>query len=197
MDFVKNRKHPVVRRGATPSLTAATLTASLALALPAMATDAASPVTDAQVATARRLQGVTVEGTVVPYKVDQASSPKFTQPLLDTPQTIVIISKELIHEQGATTLTEALRNTPGVGIFFAGENGSTSTGDAIFMRGFDTSGSIFVDGVRDLGTISRDVFDIEQIEVTKGPDSTEYGRTAPSGAVNLVTKQPLSGNRVS
>ena len=197
MDFVKNRKHPVVRRGATPSLTAATLTASLALALPAMATDAASPVTDAQVATARRLQGVTVEGTVVPYKVDQASSPKFTQPLLDTPQTIVIISKELIHEQGATTLTEALRNTPGVGTFFAGENGSTSIGDAIFMRGFDTSGSIFVDGVRDLGTISRDVFDIEQIEVTKGPDSTEYGRTAPSGAVNLVTKQPQSGNRVS
>jgi catecholate siderophore receptor len=197
MDFVKSRKHPLVRRGAAPSLTAATLATGLALALPAMATDASPPATDAQVATAKRLQGVTVEGTVVPYKVDQLSSPKFTQPLVDTPQTIVVISNELIREQGATTLTEALRNTPGVGTFFAGENGSTSTGDAIFMRGFDTSGSIFVDGVRDLGTISRDVFDIEQVEVTKGPDSTEYGRTAPSGAINLATKQPQRGNAMS
>ncbi|MEW9623663.1 catecholate siderophore receptor Fiu [Rhodanobacter geophilus] len=199
MDFVKSRKHPVMRRSPVPALTAATLATGLALALPAMAatTDAATPATDAQVATAKRLPGVTVEGTAVPYKVDQVSSPKFTQPLVDTPQTIVVISNELIHEQGATTLTEALRNTPGVGTFFAGENGSTSTGDAIFMRGFDTSGSIFVDGVRDLGTISRDVFDIEQVEVTKGPDSTEYGRTAPSGAVNMVSKQPLLGEALS
>jgi len=199
MDFVKSRKHPVARRASAPALTAATLATSLALALPAMAatTDAAAPATDAQVATARHLPGVTVEGTIVPYKVDQVSSPKFTQPLVDTPQTIMVISNELLHEQGATTLTEALRNTPGVGTFFAGENGSTSTGDAIFMRGFDTSGSIFVDGVRDLGTISRDVFNIEQVEVTKGPDSTEYGRTAPSGAINMVSKQPQLGNAVS
>src|SRR6185312_13848982 len=115
MDFVKSRKHPVARRASAPVLTAATLATSLALALPAMAatTDAATPATDAQVATARRLPGVTVEGTVVPYKVDQVSSPKFTQPLVDTPQTIMVISNELLHEQGATTLTEALRNTAG------------------------------------------------------------------------------------
>jgi len=199
MDFVKSRKHPVARRASAPALTAATLATGLMLGLPATAaaTDATTPATDAQIAAARRLPAVTVEGTAVPYKVDQLSSPKFTQPLVDTPQTIVVISKELIHEQGATTLTEALRNTPGVGTFYVGENGSTSTGDAIYMRGFDTSGSIFVDGVRDLGSISRDVFDVEQIEVTKGPDSTEYGRTAPSGAVNMVSKQPQSGSRVS
>lgn len=200
MDFVKSRKHPVTRRGSVPALTAATLATSLALALPAMAAaaDAAAPAADApQITQAKRLAGVTVEGTAVPYKVDQVSSPKFTQPLVDTPQTIVVISNELLHEQGATTLTEALRNTPGVGTFFAGENGSTNTGDAIYMRGFDTSGSIFVDGVRDLGTISRDVFNIEQVEVTKGPDSTEYGRTAPSGAVNMVSKQAQLDNAVS
>src|SRR3546814_12519541 len=57
------------------------------------------------------------------------------------------------------------------------------------MRGFDTSGSIFVDGIRDLGSISRDVFNIEQIEVAKGPAGTDNGRTAPSGAINLATKQ--------
>ena len=200
MDFVKSRKHPVTRRSSTPALTAATLATSLALALPAMAAtaDAAATAADApQTAQAKRLPGVTVEGTSVPYKVDQLSSPKFTQPLVDTPQTIVVISNELLREQGATTLTEALRNTPGVGTFFVGENGSTNTGDAIYMRGFDTSGSIFVDGVRDLGTISRDVFNIEQVEVTKGPDSTEYGRTAPSGAVNMVSKQPQLDDAVS
>jgi hypothetical protein len=68
------------------------------------------------------------------------SSPKFTQPLLDTTQTISVITKELLQQQGATTLTEALRNSPGVGTFFVGENGSTTTGDGIYMRGFDTRG---------------------------------------------------------
>ena len=119
------------------------------------------------------------------------SSPKFTQPLLDTTQTINVIGSDLFNEQGATTLTEALRNSPGVGTFYAGENGNTSTGDAIYMRGFDTSGSIFVDGVRDLGSISRDVFNIEQIEVAKGPAGSDNGRSAPTGAINLVTKQAV------
>ena len=123
--------------------------------------------------------------------------PWFTQPLRDTPQTIQVITSDVFTQQGATTLTEALRNSPGVGTFYAGENGNTTTGDAIYMRGFDTSGSIFVDGARDLGTVSRDVFNIEQVEVTKGPDGTEYGRTAPTGAVNLVTKQPVLGNGMS
>jgi catecholate siderophore receptor len=89
-----------------------------------------------------------------------------------------------------SNVTEALRNTPGVGAFFLGENGSTTTGDAIFMRGFDTSGSIFVDGVRDVGSIARDTFNIEQIDVLKGPAGTDNGRGAPTGSVNLVTKQP-------
>ncbi|HET6631177.1 MAG TPA: catecholate siderophore receptor Fiu [Rhodanobacteraceae bacterium] len=119
------------------------------------------------------------------------ASPKFTAPLIDTTQTIQVIGAELIEQQGAATLTQALRNSPGVGTFYVGENGTTSTGDAIRMRGFDTAGSIFVDGVRDLGSISRDVFNIAQIEVTKGPAGTDYGRTAPSGSINMVSKQPL------
>lgn len=194
MGFVKSRKHPVARRSAAPALTAATLATGLALALPAMATDASPPTTDAQTSRAEHLQGVTVEGSATTM---QLSSPKFTQPLVDTPQTIQLIGKDLIQQRGATTLTEALRNTPGVGTFFLGENGSTNTGDAVYMRGFNTTSSIFVDGVRDLNTISRDVFNIEQIEVTKGPDSTEYGRTAPSGAINMVTKQPTLKDAVS
>ena len=197
MAFVKSRKHPITRKW-QPALggtaTAALLT-GLVLAMPAVAADtSADNGTEAQ---AKNLSAVTVEGTSNSYKIDQASSPKFTQPLLDTTQTISIISKDLIQQQGATTLTEALRNSPGVGTFYAGENGTTSTGDAIYMRGFDTSGSIFVDGVRDVGTVSRDIFNIEQVEVTKGPDGTEYGRTSPTGAINMVSKQPTTGNSIA
>ncbi|MGV1682873.1 catecholate siderophore receptor Fiu [Sphingopyxis sp. NJF-3] len=138
------------------------------------------------------LGGVTVVDTAIEddgYKVDKPSSPKFTQPLRDTPQTIQIISKELFTEQGATTLTEVLRNSPGVGTFYAGENGNTTSGDSIRMRGFDTSNSIFVDGIRDLGSVSRDIFNTEAVEVEKGPAGTDNGRTAPTGAINMVTKR--------
>lgn len=199
MDFIKSRKHPVARRSCTPTLTAATLMTGLALALPAAAatsTDTSFPTPD-QIASAKQLPAVHVKGVSNPYKVDNLSSPKFTQPILDTPQTVSVISKELIAQQGATTLTQALQNSPGVGTFYVGENGSTSTGDDIYMRGFDTSSSIFVDGARDLGAISRDVFNIEQVEVVKGPDSAEFGRTAPTGAINMVTKQPSLDNSIS
>jgi catecholate siderophore receptor len=123
------------------------------------------------------------------FKAERASSPKYTEKLVDTAQSVQVIKKELIEQQGALTLTEALRNTPGVGAFFLGENGNTNTGDAIFMRGFDTSASIFVDGVRDVGSVSRDVFNLEQIDVVKGPAGTDNGRGAPTGSVNLVSKK--------
>jgi catecholate siderophore receptor len=128
------------------------------------------------------------------YKADHAQSAKYTEKLVDTPQTVIVIKKELFEQQGATTLTEALRNTPGVGTFFLGENGSTTTGDAVYMRGFDTSGSLFVDGIRDIGSVSRDVFNIEQIDVLKGPAGTDTGRGAPTGSINLDTKQPTLKN---
>ena len=124
-------------------------------------------------------------------KVDRVESPKFTQALIDTPQTISVVSKEVLQQQGATTLSQALRNTPGV-TFLLGENGNTSTGDSIFMRGFDTQGSIFIDGIRDLGTVTRDTFNTEQVEIAKGPAGPDYGRSAASGYVNLASKVPVA-----
>ncbi len=183
MSPIKSRKHTPSPNRALRPIGMATLATSLALALPAQAETA-------DMGASRELPTVKVEGSRVDdYKVDESSSPKFVKPLLDTTQTIQIISSDLFQDQGATTLTEALRNSAGVGTFYAGENGNTTTGDAVYMRGFDTASSIFVDGVRDLGTVSRDVFNIEQVEVTKGPAGTDNGRTAPSGAINLVTKQ--------
>ena len=60
------------------------------------------------------------------------------------------------------------------------------------MRGFDTQGSIFIDGIRDLGTVSRDTFNTEQVEVAKGPAGPDYGRSAASGYVNLASKVPVT-----
>src|SRR5690606_9435621 len=117
------------------------------------------------------------------------ASPKFPQPLVDTTRTLSVIGSDLFNEQGATSLAEALRNSPGVSTFYVGENGNTTTGDAIYMRGFDSSASIFVDGVRDLGAVTRDVFNIEQVEVAKGPAGSDFGRTSPTGAINLATKR--------
>ena len=192
MQGIKRRKHRSCRNGSHP-LALSTLMTGIALSLPALASGTpASPE-----ASPTQLPTITVTGKRVAYKIDAVQSSKFTQPLLDTPQTINVIGKQIIQQQAATTLTEALRNSPGVGTFFVGENGSTSTGDAVYMRGFDASGSIFVDGVRDLGSISRDVFDTEQVEVIKGPDGTVYGRTTPTGAINMVSKQPLLDNHAS
>ncbi|WP_312840036.1 catecholate siderophore receptor Fiu [Delftia tsuruhatensis] len=183
--YIKSRKHDSAGRSPSAGIIAAA--AALAtLGLPAVA-QTQTP----GARTAPSLKEVTVEGSrSTGYEPAQVSSPKFTQPLVDTTQTISVIKEQVLQEQGATTLTEALRNVPGAGTFYAGENGNTSTGDAIYMRGFDTSNSIYVDGVRDVGSISRDVFNTEQVEVTKGPASTDYGRSAPTGAINMVTKQP-------
>jgi len=184
MTSIKSRKHGRPASTSTASLTAATLLTGLALGTPLVASAQAAssgPSADDQTKTLDQVEVHGLNSFVV--------SPKFTQTLQDTPQTIEVISKELLQQQGATTLTEALRNSPGVGTFYAGENGATSSGDTLYMRGFDSSSSIFVDGVRDLGAVSRDLFNIDQVEVVKGPAGTDTGRSAPTGAINMVTKQ--------
>ena len=119
------------------------------------------------------------------YKVDKLSSPKYTQPLVDIPQTVSMIKKELLKEQGAISLVEALRNTPGITLQL-GENGNTSAGDAFQMRGFSTQTSTYVDGIRDLGAVTRDVFNLEQIEAVKGPSDAEPPQTENSREVSAT-----------
>lgn len=181
MTYIRSRKHAV--DGALTA-TAATALVTALVALPAHAQGA-----DPQ---AKRLKDVVVSADAVEegYKADVSASPKATAALVDTPQTVTVIKEQLFKEQAATTLTEALQNSPGVGTFYLGENGNTSTGDAVFMRGVDVSGSIFVNGVRDIGAVSRDVFNVEQVEVLKGAAGTDIGRGAATGAIALSTKQP-------
>ncbi len=190
MSPIQSRKHAAARQ---PRHRSSAALAAAALALPGavVAQSAAAPAAAAsQARTETTLPTVKVQAAPEKdndYKADVVSSPKFTQPILDTPQTITVIKKELLQQQAATSLAEALRNTPGVTMQL-GENGSTQTGDSINLRGFDSSQSIFVDGIRDLGAVSRDVFNIDQVEVVKGPSGSDIGRGASSAYINLVSK---------
>ena len=125
----------------------------------------------------------------------EASSSKFTAPLIDTPKSITVITQALITETGSTSLVDALRTVPGI-TFNAGEGGQPA-GDNLKIRGFDAGSDVFIDGVRDAGSQTRDVFALEQIEVIKGPGSAYSGRGSSGGSVNLVTKKPMEETFVS
>lgn len=118
----------------------------------------------------------------------RVSSPKYTEPLRNIPQTITVIPRELIEEQGATTLRDVLRNVPGL-TMTAGEGG-TPAGDNLTLRGFSARNDVFVDGVRDISPQSRDPFNLDQVEVIKGPSSALSGRGSTGGIINLVSKSP-------
>lgn len=129
------------------------------------------------------------------YNTLSASSPKLTAPLLDTPQSITVIPPAIIEQQGARNLTEVLRNTPGI-TFDAGENGFATSTNNFKIRGFDGSDNVFIDGARDSGSYSRDVFNVDRVEVFKGA-AGDNGRGGAGGYVNMVTKMPSLQNFVT
>ena len=123
-----------------------------------------------------------------PYKVDHLqASGKFPEPILNTPKTITVLSKEVLADENATTLKQAVLNTAGVTLG-TGEGGN-AFGDRFFVRGFDTRNDVFIDGVRDSGVSVRENFFTEQIEILRGPGSSFAGRGTTGGAINIVTKQ--------
>ena len=135
-----------------------------------------------------RLRFDSVRATVDVSDRAPVSSPRYTEPLRNLPQTITVIPRQIIEQQGATSLTEVLRNVPGLTIT-AGEGG-VAAGDNLTLRGNSARNDIFVDGVRDLSPQSRDPFNLESVEVTKGPTSAITGRGSAGGAINLVSKGP-------
>lgn len=128
------------------------------------------------------------ESVEVREETQRVSSTKYTEPLRDIPQTITVIPRTVIEQQGATTLREVLRNVPGLTLT-AGEGGAPA-GDNLTLRGFSARNDVYVDGVRDLGPQSRDPFNLEQVEVVKGPSSAYTGRGSTGGTINLVSKAP-------
>ena len=125
------------------------------------------------------------------YKAERSASAKYAQPLLDTPQTITVVPQEVIQDQKALSLREVLSNVSGI-TFNAGEGGAGS-GDSINIRGFSASANMQIDGLRDSAQNNRtDTFNIEQVEVIKGPNSVFGGAGTTGGAVNQISKQPLA-----
>ena len=107
----------------------------------------------------------------------------------EAPQTISIIPREIIEQQAATTLNDVLRNVTGISMA-AGEGGGGPGGDNLTLRGFGARNDIFVDGIRDSASYTRDTFNVEQVEVVKGPASAQTGRGSTGGYINLFSKQP-------
>jgi len=126
---------------------------------------------------------------VTGHQVSELQSPKSVAPLIDTPQTVTVISDQVLRKQNLLTLRDALATIPGI-TFGAGEGGG-GYGDSINLRGYSASNDITVDGVRDSAQYSRtDPFNLQQIEIYNGANSVYSGSGSVGGTINLVSKDP-------
>lgn len=127
-----------------------------------------------------------------PYKGDRLASPKFSEPIVNTPKSITVLTREILQDKDATSLKDVARTTAGITLG-TGEGGN-AFGDRFFIRGFDARNDVFIDGIRDPAVNVRENFFTEQIEILKGPSSTIDGRGTTGGALNIVTKQATDKN---
>ncbi len=109
---------------------------------------------------------------------------KTNTPIIDIPQSIDVVTQEQIQDRAAEGLAEALRYVPGV-IFAQGE----SNRDATVIRGQASTADFFIDGVRDDAQYFRDLYNIQRVEVLKGPNAMIFGRGGGGGVINRVTKE--------
>jgi catecholate siderophore receptor len=122
----------------------------------------------------------------------EPSDPQYVAALVDTPRAVTVIPQQIIEQTGAQSLQDILRTSPGI-TFGAGEGGQPLA-DRPFIRGQASGNNIFVDGIRDSGGQQREVFNLEQVEVIKGPDSVYSGRGSGGGSINLGSKAPRLSN---
>ncbi|MEN8616943.1 TonB-dependent receptor [Shewanella baltica] len=153
-----------------------------------MAVSATSAIAAEQAQVAgKKVEHIEVNGEYLGYNTRKVQSGKFTDDLLNSAKTVTVINQDLIKDMGAQSFTDALRATPGITLG-TGEGGNPY-GDRPFIRGYDAQSSTFINGMRDVGSQSRETFNIEQIEVLKGPSSVYNGRGAVGGSINIVTKK--------
>lgn len=184
-----------VRASGRRALTAALFAAGAGLALApgaAFAADdaaasASAPADATKDSNTTNVDGVDVSGA----RKAEVATPKYTAPLVDTPQTITVVPKAVIEAQNLLTLRDILSTVPGI-TFGAGEAGG-GYGDSINLRGYTASSDITVDGVRDSAQYSRsDPFNLEQLEVTNGANGVIAGSGSVGGSINIVSKAPLA-----
>jgi catecholate siderophore receptor len=179
---------PTTGRLPAPRLVSLAIASLLASTTSLAVADEPAPTPDGADRTDRatRLDGVEVTGE----RIDRPSSPKYTEALLDTPQTITVVDKDTMDQQGLVSLREVLTTLPGI-TFGAGEGGG-GYGDSINLRGFSANADLTVDGVRDSAQYSRtDNFNLESLELVNGANSVHAGAGSVGGNINLVSKVAL------
>ncbi len=164
------------------------LSTAMLMPLAALAQSAEKPLTLPDVTVlGKRIDSNPNAETGVPYKAKTSADSRHTRPLAETPQTIAVITKAAIDDAGVTDLKQILGAQPGITLG-TGENGN-AFGDRYIIRGQEARSDVFVDGLRDPGMSTRESFAIEQLEISKGPNSSFAGRGTAGGAVNAITKQ--------
>jgi catecholate siderophore receptor len=113
------------------------------------------------------------------------SATKIDAPLRDIPQTVNVVPQELLRDQGASSMEDVMKGIPGVGL-----SHGDGQRDQVTIRGFTAIADQFIDGMRDDALYFRDLSNVEQIEVIKGPASVLYGRGSSGGMINRITKKP-------
>ncbi len=177
------------RSSALKALLFASSAAGMLCASPVLANDEAPIVTADVTQDATTLSAVDVHGQRVKR---EPKDPQFVAALVDTPRSVTVIPQQIIEQTAATSLQDILRTSPGI-TFGAGEGGQPLA-DRPFIRGQASGNNIFVDGIRDTGGQQREVFNLEQVEVIKGPDSVYSGRGSGGGSINLGSKAPRLQN---
>ena len=129
---------------------------------------------------------------VTGQRAGELEGPKATAKVVNTPRSVVVLPAQVIEESGSASLADALRTVPG--ITFGAAEGGNPIGDRPFIRGFDSQGSTFVDGVRDPAAQTREVFATDQVQIVRGSDSTLGGRGSAGGSINIISKLPVGSN---
>lgn len=160
-------------------------------ALPTMAqTKSEAPVTAAQDAdatdreTATPLPTVTVTGESDYLTRNISSATKTDTPLQDLPQAVTVIPRKLIEDTNMRSMTDAVRYVPGAG----SAQGEGNRDTVVLRAGAGSTADFFVDGVRDDVQYYRDFYNIERVEVLKGPSAVIFGRGGSGGVINRVTR---------
>lgn len=128
---------------------------------------------------------IVVTGTADGYRPVDANAVKTPTPLVDVPQTITVLTREQLDDQGVTQLGDALRYVPGV-VLGQGEGHR----DQITLRGQNTTADFYLDGLRDDTQYYRSLYNIERVEVLKGANALLFGRGGGGGVINRVSKTP-------
>mgnify|MGYP003645167194 FL=1 len=132
-------------------------------------------------------QEIIVTGEKEGYVAISSAGLKTDTPLLDTPQTVSVVTREQLDDQALQDIGDILRYTPGASIG-QGEGNR----DQITIRGQNTTADFFVDGIRDDVQYFRPLYNIERVEIHKGPNAMIFGRGGGGGIINRVTKSPVA-----